>query len=396
MSDKEKKGKTVTFTFAKAKRNELELPRLYFVVVDQWLDVIGEKAFISWLKFYSWADRSNDDTNKWNEARVPVSFNALIKRLGVGKDTFYNKILKPLWNVGLIDLEEYEDSENEGNKPVNIIVYKYPQNNIALASKPLEKIRNYDTDYSSRAKTFAKLGGRPKKDHGNGSETEPGGNKRSGVVLKQNQGGFSNRTGGGSEPELNNSVNLLNKSRNQLNNITNSSSSKGIKNNQAKRSEPRKNEEEEERLNRLIAKIESSFDFKVTEIIKRSLTEWIKRLPYEIINAEIDNCVLRNAKSWAYIERTFEEDLKLGIQTVEQLEEKIRRHKEKKANSNNSMKKPIRKEIVPDWFNDWLNEWNHILDLDSQKKEMTKEEFLREKAKLEQELKEYSKEQKHT
>src|SRR5690625_1907787 len=89
----------LTFKKGELKREELELPTLHFVVVDQWIDVIGEKALLAWLRMYSWCDRSNSNNteqNLWEEAKIPSSINKIIKKLGVGRDTFYNKILKPL------------------------------------------------------------------------------------------------------------------------------------------------------------------------------------------------------------------------------------------------------------------------------------------------------------
>src|SRR5690606_14819741 len=111
------------------------------------------------------------DINLWEQSKIPSSFRQLMKRLGVGNDTFYNKIIKPLWNVGLIDIEEFEDSKNTGQKPMNIIVYKYPQNNKSLSFAELKVVRNYDTDYSSTAKSFAIKGGRPKKEKTNHNST---------------------------------------------------------------------------------------------------------------------------------------------------------------------------------------------------------------------------------
>lgn len=222
---------TVSFKKGKIPRNELELPTLHFVVMDQWLDVIGEKALFSWLKMYTWCKRDVEDSeiNLWEQAKIPTSYNKVIKKLGVGKDTFYNRILKPLWNVGMIDIEEYEESDSKGNKPMNIIVYKYPQNDKSLAFKPLEIIRNYDSEYSSTAKSFASKGGRrPKRNeevNGDGSETEPpikdGSEIEPGVVLNENQGGFLNRTRDGSEIGHNNTLNSFNNSFNTLNNLLN-------------------------------------------------------------------------------------------------------------------------------------------------------------------------------
>src|SRR5699024_8174503 len=130
-------------------------PTLNFVVVDQWINIIGEKAIFSWLRMYSWCKRDEEtDNNLWEQAKIPSSINKIMKRLSVGKDTFYNKILKPLWNVGLIDIEEYKGSDSKGTKPMNIIVYKYPQNNKSLAHQELKKIRDYNEDYHSQSKTF--------------------------------------------------------------------------------------------------------------------------------------------------------------------------------------------------------------------------------------------------
>src|SRR5699024_4290729 len=75
----------LTFRRGKVSRNELELPTLHFVVMDQWVDVIGERALFAWLKMYTWCKRDEEtDKNQWDEARIPTSFNQIIKRLGVG------------------------------------------------------------------------------------------------------------------------------------------------------------------------------------------------------------------------------------------------------------------------------------------------------------------------
>jgi len=144
--------------------SRLKLPKLHYVVTDQWIDVIGEKALMAWLKMYTMRehDQNNYNTDPKEEVRVPKSLNQIIKNLRVGRDTFYNQILKPLWNVGLVDLVEYEDFDTRGNKPVNVIVYSSPQNNPKLATQELTIIRDYDKDYHSDARAFAKLGGRPK------------------------------------------------------------------------------------------------------------------------------------------------------------------------------------------------------------------------------------------
>lgn len=236
-------------TQTKTKRNELQLPILHFVVIDQWKKVIGTKAIFAWLELYTMAKRDEEveGVNKWEEARVPMSINKLIKVFGVGRDTFYNKILKPLWNVGLIDLVEYKDSENKGTKPVNVIVYKYPQNNKELATKELVAFRDYDKDYNSEARVFAKLGGRPKSNTENVTETKNETTKNTDEKLQDFVGKkrvFRVQTRGSSIQEHNNSNNSF--SNNINNNISN--------NNINYSSSSRKRKEKEEKVSKLLNK----------------------------------------------------------------------------------------------------------------------------------------------
>src|SRR5699024_11578604 len=93
---------------------------------------------------------------------VPRSITSVAKELNMTRTTLYNTVIRPLWNYGLIDLKEYYNEKIKGTSATNIIVYKYPQNKKELETKPIEKIRDYDTDYNSKAKVFAKLGGRQK------------------------------------------------------------------------------------------------------------------------------------------------------------------------------------------------------------------------------------------
>lgn len=208
----------VTFRRGKVSRKELELPTLHFVVMDQWIDVIGERALFAWLKMYTWCKRDEDtDKNQWEEARIPTSFNQIIKRLGVGRTTFYKQILRPLWNVGLIDIEEYHNSENKGSKPMNVVVYKYPQNNKTLAHESIEEVRDYDKDYHSRERTFAKKGGRKKVQLLEGTQSVQGG------VPNEYRGVYRDSTGGCTQLVPNNSLNSINNSFNINNNPLNSS-----------------------------------------------------------------------------------------------------------------------------------------------------------------------------
>lgn len=150
----------VTFQKGKKKREELELPRLRFIVADQWIDAIGEKAFCAWLKFHTWVDRT--DANREYD-KIPYTLEDVAEKLGMSKSTLYRVVIKPLWEHYLIDLMEYEESERKGQKPVNIIVYESPMNKHETEIKPLEKLRDWSKDYGSSAQIFGRKGGRPKK-----------------------------------------------------------------------------------------------------------------------------------------------------------------------------------------------------------------------------------------
>jgi hypothetical protein len=171
----------VLITHAKKKtRGELRLPQLHFVAADDWLKKLGKHAFCAWLQLYSWADRS--DANREYD-QVPTTMNALAKKLDVAKATFWNKIIRPLWNYGLIDLIE---TEYTGYSIVNIIVYEYPQNDPALATKELVKIRDYDNDYKSTAREKSlKISDRKEEEKKEQFENQTG------TVQKMNRGGGS-------------------------------------------------------------------------------------------------------------------------------------------------------------------------------------------------------------
>lgn len=179
MSEKE-----LTFLKGEKKRAELQLPVLHFVVTDDWMKKLGDDAFCAWLKFFSWCDRSEHRKDTENDV-IPASFNRVMKRLGIGKKKFYNSILRPLWNFGLIDIVEYKDSFNKGQKPMNIVVYEYPQNDVTKKYEPLEQIRDYDKDYHSNARTFAKKSSRQ-----NENGCSRGFIKKPGEFHEETRGGF--------------------------------------------------------------------------------------------------------------------------------------------------------------------------------------------------------------
>ncbi|MFY0127908.1 MULTISPECIES: hypothetical protein [Bacillus cereus group] len=311
---------SVTFKKAKKKtRNELQLPILHFVCMDDWIEKIGDKAFTAWLKFYTWCNREEDENgNRPEDDVIPSSLTKVQRRLGVGKDTFYNKILKPLWNYGLIDVFEYKSEDWKGQGNVNIIVYEYPQNEHALSTKPLEKIRDYDTDYTSQAKTFAKLGGRPKKtgeaprseiEQGDGSQIE--------------QGGFSNRTGPRSEIEPNN----------VSNNLSNVSKSNNV-------SKPSKNLS-------ILNSIENTNLYDTTKMVLNRKIDRITNKKLEIILSLFDiyKTEINEVAFNAVLNRVLDSSVKKSFKGL--LEQSIKTEIASLPKEEQNSKK--RTEMIPDW-----------------------------------------------
>jgi DNA-binding Lrp family transcriptional regulator len=155
-----------TFTIQKAKkpRHQLRLPQPYFVVVDDWLDKLGEKSYLMWFKLLAKVDRTDEskDTVKYTQQK-------LAKSLGITKPTLITH-LKSLYEYGFIDYKEYQ-FEN-GNVGENIIVYEAPQNDEANLSKPLEKVREWENRTNEKF-DFTKKGGRPKKEVEEQPEEQP-------------------------------------------------------------------------------------------------------------------------------------------------------------------------------------------------------------------------------
>jgi hypothetical protein len=143
----------------KRKREELYLPSLRFVVADDWMEKIGPIALCAWLRLHTFVDRRDPQRT---QDIVPTSLIQLATRLGMSKSKFYKTVVKPLWNHGLIDIVEYENSTSLGQKPKNIIVYRSPFNLPGTDVEPLFKARDYDTEYISIAREFGKKGGQPR------------------------------------------------------------------------------------------------------------------------------------------------------------------------------------------------------------------------------------------
>jgi len=193
----------VTFRKGPKKRNELRLPVLHYVVADDWIQKLGEKAFCAWLRFHTWVDRrENEGVDK-----VPYTMEDVAKKLGVSKATLYRTIIRPLWEYGLIDLVEYESTNRKTQKPVNIIVYESPKNEHETKVMPLVKLRDWK-DYGSSAQIYGLKGGRPKtrgkQDPSNNPETK---NDNTDRFNNETVHGFKNETVTDSKMKPNNDTN---------------------------------------------------------------------------------------------------------------------------------------------------------------------------------------------
>lgn len=353
---------TITFKQGTKKRHELQLPVIHFVAADDWIDKLGPDAFCAWLKFYSWCDRSKNRLDKENDV-IPSSFNKIINKLGVSRQKFYKKILPALWNYGLIDIVEYDMSSSNGRKPMNIIVYDAPQNIVEKKFKPIEKIRDYEKEYTSVARTFAKTGGR-KKDNISSSHTSQT-NKRldgikiiPGVVPKSYQGG--------SKIIPNNVSKVFNDS----NSFTNDS-----------------------KINQTILEKIDKLD--IPDIIKKTLKTYKKRL----IDDSIDlNSIESHFKAHTNILSVYEYESALSF-VLAKTEGKISSYKARMKNavdkqiefkeraiqSQKFLPHNFRKDISPSWLKDYKenNQYQTIED--------DKEKFEKEKALVQKHLKNWKK-----
>ncbi|MEY8742805.1 hypothetical protein AB9M62_25410 [Bacillales bacterium AN1005] len=151
------------FIQAKKKREELKLPILHYAVADDWIDKLGNDAFVAWLKFHTWVNRSDEAKSKNLDGRIPYTLETVAEKLGCGKKKLYQKIIHPLWEYGLIDLVEYSESNRNSQKPKNIIPYDYPQNNKHMETQELVKCRTWVDDYKSAGTFYGKQGGRGNK-----------------------------------------------------------------------------------------------------------------------------------------------------------------------------------------------------------------------------------------
>lgn len=154
--------------------NEINVTEIYGMHVlpgieNSWLSTIGEKGFIGWLQLLSMTLQQENLAKDGASVEYPTKKEILLK-LGVSEKTFNRNILRPLFEVGLLDV--FEDAQKNklrkrGVPTSRIVVYRYPFNKRENLFKPLQIVRSFDTDYNSKAKLLGILGQKTKVENAN-------------------------------------------------------------------------------------------------------------------------------------------------------------------------------------------------------------------------------------
>ncbi|WP_134703780.1 hypothetical protein [Ammoniphilus sp. YIM 78166] len=115
------------------------IPQIHSIMVSDWLPKLGEKAFLTWLRLHSWKKETSSPDTPFS---LSLSLNKIIKQLKMGKNTFYEKVLRPLLHFGLIELKP----KNEAQKETHLIIYSYPENNPENAHSVLQASHNLEPE----------------------------------------------------------------------------------------------------------------------------------------------------------------------------------------------------------------------------------------------------------
>lgn len=107
-------------------------PLLHPSELSQWLPTLGEKALLAWIQFHSWIPAEEEEQTSF---LIPNSLNKIIKKLKTGKHTFYQKILRPLLDFGLVHLKPAPHSKQE----LHLVVHSSPIHSDIPDHKELKK-----------------------------------------------------------------------------------------------------------------------------------------------------------------------------------------------------------------------------------------------------------------
>lgn len=152
-----------------------------------------------------------------------------------------------------------------------------------------------------------------------------------------------------------------------------------------------KKEEEEEEEDHQPAELIALFSDcigSVNKIIEKKIVEWLKKLPFEVIKAEIENAAIYGGRSWAYVEKLLKEDETKKLRSADDINKKVIEYTSRKKKPGNSNRKPVRTEILPDWFEKSTYEQKENKDTpkDIEKKKQEIDEMLRQLDEPEKEI----------
>ncbi len=137
-------------------------PTFNAVENPSWVKTLGASTFCYWLGLLSMSKVTTDE-NYLDSAK---SLKEIMGIFDISQSTFTNKLIRPLYEYGLIDVVDIPGSEKYNRRGLpsrKIIVYPYPQGRVELLTQPLTACRNYDLHYQSKAKEFGLMGAHVKK-----------------------------------------------------------------------------------------------------------------------------------------------------------------------------------------------------------------------------------------
>lgn len=111
------------------------------VAITEWLHEIGDSAFAAWLRLRIWRDQ--------NQLSIPLR--DIIQKLGVANATFYNKILNPLLEHGLVQTH----CPAEDKRKIYLHVYDTPhsfsekKSQSTHANKSCDSLSSFETSSNS-------------------------------------------------------------------------------------------------------------------------------------------------------------------------------------------------------------------------------------------------------
>jgi DnaD/phage-associated family protein len=129
------------------------------------------------------------------------------------------------------------------------------------------------------------------------------------------------------------------------------------------------NEKEEEEEANPLSELISLFSNCIApanKIIEKRIVGWLEKLPFEVIKAEIEYAALNGGRSWNYVQKSLEQDEQNNFRSVDDVDKKVIEYKSRKKKPGTTTRKPVRTEIIPEWFDEKDSEQNKIVNTEVQ------------------------------